>query len=127
MRFRKVRNGLTSFDISNDRTHRHTDDHVFAASASTKLSRTLSTIFALMNSSIPKIEQCTKFRVGLEIDSSPVTAIASIRAAFRDVFLAPPRDHPVAALAGFDANESLINKVHSQNLDYADDLSGLIS
>jgi hypothetical protein len=56
--------------------------------------------------------------IRFEIDASAVAAIASGRAAARDIFFAAKRNAAVAAVPGLDENFGFINK-HERNAPFA--------
>src|ERR1035437_385748 len=107
-------------DFARNRPDWKMKHQIFTTPAGTKTSLTLVAILGLVLAPIPEVEQRRKLRIGLEIDNAPMAAVASIRSALRHILLPAPGNNAIAALAGFDSNFGFVEKLHEENLDFAD-------
>ena len=91
---------------------RHLDHERLGRSAGAVLSHPVPATRRLEVLRIAEVDQRVEARDGFEHDIAAVPAVSAVRAAVFDVHLAPERDGPRAASAGFQIDLGLVEKMH---------------
>ena len=105
---------VMQYDIAVDRTQygiwRNGNIYRGPIATMTASSRPRHAILSTIGSSMRKVSQCREIVSGNENDIAAFTAIAAIRAAPRNVFLASKRNASIAPISGLDDNDRLVDE-----------------
>src|SRR5690606_36103668 len=91
---------------------RHLDDQLLARCAGAVLAHAVPAARSLEVLGIAKVDQRVEAGHGFEHDICALAAIAAVRPAIFDIFLAPEADGPGTARAGADIYLGLIEEMH---------------
>ena len=96
----QVGHHLAAIDVGEHGAHRHADDEVFAALAVALCAAPVLAFLRLEDAGEAKFDQGIDVAVGHRDHAAAATAVAAIRPALGNVFLAAERSAAVTALAG---------------------------
>ena len=110
--FGHIAHGFTGTLIDNTRTYRHFNRDVFTALTGTIAACAVLTAFCTERFFKTIIDQRVQVLVGFHPDVTTITAVAAIRAAFRNILFAAEAHATITAITCNDQNRCFINKLH---------------
>ena len=105
-------NGLAGFHILDHRAERHLDNAVIAPRAGAIGTATILAALGRKPPGEPEVGQRVDLLVTHGVDMATIATIPAVRPAEGHVFLTAESHTTVAAIAGFDGDGCLINKLH---------------
>ena len=98
----QVADDFVGGDVDDLGADRHPDDHVFAGLAVHLPAHAVLAALGAELALVPEVDQGVEVLVGFQSDAAAIAAVAAIRSAERNEFLATKADAAVAAVAGGD-------------------------
>ena len=108
----EVGEALAAVGVGHHRAHRHAQHDVLAALA---VLVGTAAVLAALRAEQPRVailDQRVDVAVGDDEDAAAAPAVAAVRAAARDVLLAPERHRAVAAVAGVHLDHRFVDELH---------------
>jgi hypothetical protein len=108
----KITEGFAGIDVNDLGAERHIDIEILARCARTVFAGATTSVLGFEATPKPEIRERIGAIVDTQQDAATVTAIAAVGTALGNEFLAAKADGALAAVAGFDANDGLVNEFH---------------
>ena len=101
-----------ALDIPNDGANGYMDDQRLAVLAGAERSLSRRAVFRAIKALELEVQQRGHVRIGVEHEVPAASAVAAVRPALRDVFFPMEGCVTVPAVAGFNDDFRMINKLH---------------
>ena len=108
----EVGNDLAGLEVADYGADRHAQHHVVATLAVAVRTAAVLAALRAKDPRVAKIDQRVEIAVGNRIDAAAATAVAAIRSALRNEFLAAERGDAVAAVAGNNLDLGFVEEFH---------------
>ena len=112
IRLDQIANQFTGIGVVSHRPDRHDHGQIGAASPGTIGAPAVLAALGAKPPGKTVIGQGIQFGVGPQVDTAAIAAIAAVGTAEGNVFLPPEADAAVAAVAGLDPDDDLIDEFH---------------
>ena len=107
---RHIGNHKTAFGLADDCPHRHVNHQIVSLAAGTIFSASIPAGLRSVHLAIAKIGKGVEAGIRRKYNVAPLAAIASVRAAIRQIFLSAKGGAPIPAFAGLNIDLDFIYK-----------------